>query len=1174
MFMHQTKKPVERFAEFVVDKYKLFFIIFAALCVFSIVAMGWTEVENDVAAYLPDSYEAKQGLDIMAKEFKTYGSAKILVEDISEADAIETSDKISKTDGVESCEYEQKNGNVLFKVTLTALEGEGKETVDALRDMFSGETAYIYSEEGNSVSDQITSEVRGLIGIIAVILIIVLTFTSSTYAEVPILLMTFLAAAIINKGTNFMLGKISFISDSVTIILQLAMSVDYAIILCNQYKHAHETMPVHEAAVASLAKSIVVISSSSLTTIAGLVAMTFMKFGIGKDLGIALIKAILISLLTVFLLMPGLLLKMGALMDKTKHRSFVPKISAIGSFAYKVRRIVPILFLLVISVAYIGTQNVNYAYSETLLQTVKQSENQIAQHEISDKFGDETTLAIVVPAGDYEKEAELLDSLADIEKVKSAVGIAGTEAMDGYKLSDEVNYSQFASLAGVDSTSAQALFALYAAENGQSQDAANNLYGYKAPLVKVFLFLSEKAYDGTVTLTESQAELVSSLSRQLDLASSQLEGKNYDILVLTLGVPDDGDETYVLLDRIHAVTKQYYPDDSYLVGNAMSAYGFKDTFTQDNVMVSMMSIVMVTIVLLFTFKSAGMPLLLTLVIQGSIWINFGLTVISGRYVLFMVYLVASAIQMGCNVDYAIVVASHYTEERSKGFAPRDAMINAMNLSFPTIITSGTALISAGLLIGSMVSSGAVAGMGHFVGIGSLITVFLVLFVLPSMLLLGDGLITKTAIRLRSKNPHKLIRRFAAWGLAAATVFVIAVSPIVWITDKADYDERISNDKEIVQTSKELGELAVKQGAQKEKYDETKMSFAEGVVTDNVGQSQLNKGQSEYNAGSSKLETAKAEYAKGQKKLEIGKADYADGERKLADAKQQYAECQAKLEEVKPIYEAVQPAYQKYLDMKAEYDRTLEDGDRAKAALLWPGVEAQKRLYERQIANTGYSVESIVTEYEAGIRQLAAAEQQIKIAEQQLADAKAQLDEGQRQLDEAKAQIDAGQAELDKAGAKLKKGRTTLNENKAQLSENLKELEHYDDELERLKYGITSLMHDEEVVSRVGNDASYADICSVAVEHYDNDIDRTERESTINSVISILLFISAIIISVCALLHNRRSTWTSVLAGISANISGGCAVGASALDTGALIPTAALALMLFSILFIKIYLKKE
>ena len=104
---------------------------------------------------------------------------------------------------------------------------------------------------------------------------------------------------------------------------------------------------------------------------------------------------------------------------------------------------------------------------------------------------------------------------------------------------------------------------------------------------------------------------------------------------------------------------------------------------------------------------------------------------------------------------------------------------------------------------------------------------------------------------------------------------------------------------------------------------------------------------------------------------------ADGERKLADAKQQYAECQAKLEEVKPIYEAVQPAYQKYLDMKAEYDRTLEDGDRAKAALLWPGVEAQKRLYERQIANTGYSVESIVTEYEAGIRQLAAAEQQIK-----------------------------------------------------------------------------------------------------------------------------------------------------------------------------------------------------
>ena len=264
-------------------------IIFAALCVFSVFSMNWTEVENDVAAYLPDTYEAKQGLDIMDKEFKTYGSAKILIENTDEEKAAEISDEISNIDGVKSCEYSfNDSDSALFTVTLTDLEGEGKDTVEKLRDKFDSEDAFIYSEEGNSVSDQIGAEIRGLIVIIGVILVLVLTFTSSTYAEVPILLATFLAAALINKGTNFMLGKISFISDSVAIILQLAMSVDYAIIFCNRYKEAHKNLPVREAVIDSLASSVIVISSSSLTTIAGLFAMTFMEYGIGLDLGVAL----------------------------------------------------------------------------------------------------------------------------------------------------------------------------------------------------------------------------------------------------------------------------------------------------------------------------------------------------------------------------------------------------------------------------------------------------------------------------------------------------------------------------------------------------------------------------------------------------------------------------------------------------------------------------------------------------------------------------------------------------------------------------------------------------------------------------------------------------------------------------------------------------------------------
>ena len=407
--------------------------------------------------------------------------------------------------------------------------------------------------------------------------------------------------------------------------------------------------------------------------------------------------------------------------------------------------------------------------------------------------------------------------------------------------------------------------------------------------------LNDKIADGTVTLSAAQAAQVTALSSQLERASAQLEGTSYHRLVLTLAAASDGDETFALLDRIHAVVHQYYPTDSYLVGDAMSAYGSEQTFTQDNVMVSAMSILMVMLVLLFTFRSLGMPILLTLVIQGSIWINFGITVLTGEYVLFMVYLVASAIQMGCNVDYAIVVASHYTEARADQ-GPREAMITALNLAFPTIITSGTMLISAGLLIGARVSSGAVAGMGRFVGVGSLITVFLVLFVLPQLLLLGDTFVRRTALPAQRRLPLTAASRAARWVLLAAAVFVMAVSPWSVVRTQQKRADRVVADTQLCGSARSLGELAASLGAQQETYDALKLSFATGVVPDNVGQSRLESGQAEYDAGREKLaagqqalDAAAAEIAAGQSKLDTAAGTLASGRQTLAANRQQLAQ---------------------------------------------------------------------------------------------------------------------------------------------------------------------------------------------------------------------------------------------------------------------------------------------
>ena len=156
--------------------------------------------------------------------------------------------------------------------------------------------------------------------------------------------------------------------------------------------------------------------------------MTFMKFGLGRDLGIVLIKAILISMLTVFLLMPGLLLKLGPAMDKTKHRNFVPKISGVGRLAWRTRRVVPLVFAAVLVVACIGANRVSYVYSEAPLKTHNADVNRTASQAITDDFGDETVLAVVVPAGDYTQEAALLDALSALPEVKSAVGSAARTA--------------------------------------------------------------------------------------------------------------------------------------------------------------------------------------------------------------------------------------------------------------------------------------------------------------------------------------------------------------------------------------------------------------------------------------------------------------------------------------------------------------------------------------------------------------------------------------------------------------------------------------------------------------------------------------------------------------------------------------------------------------------------
>lgn len=754
----EEQKPkgsgMEKIATFIVDKRNLFFLLYAFALIFSIVATGWVKVENDITTYLPEDTETRQGLTVMNDNFVTYGTARVMVSNVTYETAENICSDLESIDGVTSVDFDDttdhyKSASALFSVTFdgTTTDDISVHALHTIRDMLAGYDTYIDTEVGVDTSADLQSEMSVILVLAAIVIVLVLTLTSRSYAEVPVLIMTFGAAALLNMGTNFLCGTISFISNSVTVILQLALAIDYAIILCHRFSDEHETKDTREACIAALSKAIPEISSSSLTTISGLGALAFMHFGIGRDMATVLIKAILFSLLSVFTLMPGLLMVFSKKIDATRHKKLIPKITFLGKFDVATRFIVPPIFAVVVVVTAVLANKCPYCYSYTDLVTAKQSESQIAHQKIKNTFGVNNMVAVIVPTGDYDSERQLLKDLDSCAEVKSTQGLANIDAMDGYKLADALTPRQMSELAGLDYEVAEALYAAYAVDQNEYGKLISGLGDYKVPLFDMFMFLQREMKDGNITLDGDIQETLDDLFEQLNKAQLQLQSDKYSRLVVYLNLPEESDETMDFLDTMHALIAKYYSSDTYIVGNSTNVKDLSSSFGEDNMLISVLSALFVVIILLFTFKSAGLPVLLIVVIQGSIWINFSVPTIQHESLYFLGYLIVNSIQMGANIDYAIVISSHYSDLK-KEMRPKEAIIAALNEAFPTIFTSGTILAVAGALIGVMTTNPVIAAIGTCLGRGTVISIVLVMAVLPQILLIGDTIVERTSFDVK------------------------------------------------------------------------------------------------------------------------------------------------------------------------------------------------------------------------------------------------------------------------------------------------------------------------------------------------------------------------------------------------------------------------------------------
>ena len=736
--------------------------VFILLCVYCGMSVGKVRVNDDLTAFLPDTTETRKGLTIMNKEFLTYGTADVMISNITCDIASKLADEIGRYEHVASVDFDDSpahfiNSSALLSISFDAEEDDPavEAEMDHIKERLKGYDTYISSGIGYDFSAELAREMVGVLAIAAVVIVGVLLFTSRSYFEVVIFGIVFAVAALMNMGTNYWLGEISSITNSIAVILQLVLAIDYAIIFIHRYQDEVAKNPnVKEALIEALSKAILEISSSSLTTISGLIALTMMQFRLGYDMGIVLTKGIICSLITVFLLMPGLIMLFPKQLKKTAHRNLIPSIRPWGKFLTRAKYCFVWVFLLILPFAFYYSRQTRYAFSDTSITEIVYSPGREAMHRIRDTFADSNVIAVIVPSGAYENEKAILRSVSGMGRVRNATGLANIEVGDGHVLTDPFTPQMFAELLDLDYETALLLFEGYGIKHEEYQVFFGNADEYRVILLDMFEYLFEKIDQGMVTLDEEKADQIRELRAQLHRGTMQLRGENYDRLIFNADVPVEGDESIALTDAIRKEAEKYYGEGNVLVvGEITSARDLAESYTGDSKKIALLTIAFIFIILLFTFRSFVGAALLAFVIQGSIWINFTFPYFQHLTASFVTDMIVSAIQMGATIDYAIVIMNRYLSLKKEA-GKREAMIAAVDEGFATVITSGSILTMAGFMIGLRVSDVYVSHIGLAVGRGAAVSVVLVMTVLPQFILLLDKPIEKTTFTLKLPDAGK------------------------------------------------------------------------------------------------------------------------------------------------------------------------------------------------------------------------------------------------------------------------------------------------------------------------------------------------------------------------------------------------------------------------------------
>ncbi|MDY3826261.1 MAG: MMPL family transporter, partial [Lachnospiraceae bacterium] len=612
---------MRKLAEFIVDKRKFLLIIFIAAAIGSVIMSSHINVIQELTDYLPDDTETSIGLDVMDEQFTTFGTAKVMVQNVTYDQAKAIADQLKDIKGVSAVDFYEEDEDdenndteekeftnsedmrdsyqdlaALYSISFETPEDDSlaQAAIADVRTALKDYDAWFYTTVDKDDAADLQDDMKVILVIAVIIIVGVLLFTSGTYMEIAIFMLVFGMAALLNMGTNFIFYNISFVTNAVATVLQLAMAIDYAIILFHRFMEEKGKVNTREALVRALEKGIPEISSSSLTTMAGMVALMFMQFGIGLDLGRVMIKAILLSMLSVFGFMPGLIMLWEKQIDRTLHKSFVPNIEFWGKIVLAIRHVTLPIFAIVMVVACFLSVNCNYVYDNSSVESAKMNEYMTAKREISKVFDLDNTLAVVVPKGDYDSEARIMEEVESLPMVDSTLGLANVTVDDDeqYVLTDSLTPQELADITDMDIDTIRLLYRFYAWKEEKYGAFLNSIDDFEIPLLSMIDFIYGEEENETFDFSADFSQDIQDMHKTVSDAREQLEGDEYSrMLVMTTG-PIEGDEIFHTIDQIRDIAYQYY-HEVYVVGDSTSDYDLSKSFTQDNLMVSIMTAVFV-----------------------------------------------------------------------------------------------------------------------------------------------------------------------------------------------------------------------------------------------------------------------------------------------------------------------------------------------------------------------------------------------------------------------------------------------------------------------------------------------------------------------------------------------------------------------------------------------------